>query len=157
MTRNREGFRQRLDLVLANPEQTWPRIDPQPWVPSRQYNERDLSSSLKNFFSERENSLSWLDQLVDPNWTNRYEHPDGRTITAADLFASWLACDHLHLRQLARTSLAVCRRDCQSVSNELRWTLERVFRLIRVDSQPSGRNRTSDRTIGVFRNRVFWR
>lgn len=56
----REDFRQRLDLVLANPEQTWPRIDPQTWVTSRGYNERDLSSSLNNFFTERENSLSWL-------------------------------------------------------------------------------------------------
>src|SRR5882762_8576606 len=78
----REDFRQRLDLVLTNPEQTWPRIDPQTWVTSRQYNQRDLDTSLNNFFTEREKSLSWLKQLTTPNWLNRYEHPDGSRITA---------------------------------------------------------------------------
>jgi hypothetical protein len=98
----REDFRQRLDLVLTNPEQTWPRIDPQTWVTSRQYNQRDLNTSLNNFFTEREKSLSWLKQLTTPNWLNRYEHPDGSRITAGDLLASWLAHDYLHTRQLAR-------------------------------------------------------
>src|SRR6266550_5924742 len=60
----RQDFRQRLDLVLKTPEQTWPAIDPQNWVTSRRYNERDLDTSLKNFFDEREKSLSWLSQLV---------------------------------------------------------------------------------------------
>jgi hypothetical protein len=98
----REDFRQRLDLVLSNPEQTWPRIDPPTWVTSRQYNERDLSVSVNRFFGERENSLSWLSQLKDPRWLNPYEHPDGGAITAGDLLASWLAHDYLHIRQLSR-------------------------------------------------------
>ena len=98
----REDFRQRLGLVLADPKQTWPRIDPQTWVTSRQYNERDLSTSLIEFLTERENSLSWLNGLQDPNWLIRYEHPDGWTITAGDLLASWLAHDYLHIRQLSR-------------------------------------------------------
>lgn len=97
----REDFRQRLDLVLTDPEQTWPRIDPQNWVTTRRYNERDLDTSLNNFFTEREKSLSWLSQLAAPNWQNRHEHPDGRAITAGDLLASWLAHDYLHIRQLA--------------------------------------------------------
>lgn len=98
----REDFRQRLDLVLTNPEGTWPRIDPQNWVTSRCYQERDLGASLKAFLSERERSLSWLSLLAKPNWQNRYVHPDGRVITAGDLLASWLAHDYLHVRQLAR-------------------------------------------------------
>lgn len=98
----REDFRQRLDLVLTNPEQPWRRIDPQTWVTSRQYNQRDLNTSLNNFSTEREKSLSWLKQLTTPNWSNRYEHPDGSRITAGDLLASWLAHDYLHTRQLAR-------------------------------------------------------
>ena len=53
----REDFRQRLDLVLADPEQTWPRIDPQDWVTSRAYNERDLETSLSDFLIERNKSL----------------------------------------------------------------------------------------------------
>lgn len=63
----REDFRQRLDLVLANPEQTWPHIDPQNWVTTRRYNDRDLDTSLNDFFTEREKSLSWLNQLATPN------------------------------------------------------------------------------------------
>jgi hypothetical protein len=98
----REDFRQRLNLVLTNPEQTWPRIDPQDWVTSRHYQERDLDASLKDFLRERENSLSWLGQLAQPNWNNRYKHPDGHFISAGDLLASWLAHDYLHVRQLAR-------------------------------------------------------
>jgi DinB family protein len=98
----REDFRQRLDLVLTNPGQVWPRIDPQNWVTTRRYNERDLDISLNDFFTEREKSLSWLSQLSTPNWQNRYEHTDGRVITAGDLLASWLAHDFLHVRQLSR-------------------------------------------------------
>ena len=98
----REDFRQRLNLVLANPEQDWPRIDPQDWVVSRGYNERDLEPSVSNFLAERERSLSWLRHLATPNWHNYYEHPDGSTIAAGDLLASWLAHDYLHIRQLAR-------------------------------------------------------
>lgn len=98
----REDFRQRLDLVLANPEQAWPRIDPQNWVTSRGYNERDLETSIGNFLTEREKSLSWLRHLATPNWQNYYEHPDGNSIAAGDLLASWLAHDYLHIRQLAR-------------------------------------------------------
>jgi len=98
----REDFRQRLDLLLSNPEQIWPRIDPQNWVTTRRYNDRDLVMSLNNFFTEREKSLSWLSQLATPNWQNRYQHPDGRAISAGDLLASWLAHDFLHVRQLSR-------------------------------------------------------
>ena len=42
----REDFRHRLNLVLTNPEQAWPRIDPQGWVNSRGYNERDSNRQL---------------------------------------------------------------------------------------------------------------
>jgi uncharacterized damage-inducible protein DinB len=98
----KEDFRQRLQLVLNTPEEAWPKIDPQDWVTSRRYQERNLEASLKDFLRERENSLSWLCQLATPNWQNRYEHADGRIISAGDLLASWLAHDYLHVRQLAR-------------------------------------------------------
>jgi hypothetical protein len=98
----REDFRQRLNLVLTNPAQDWPRIDPQDWVTSRGYNERDLGLSISNFLTEREESLSWLRDLATTNWENRYKHPDGGSIAAGDLLASWLAHDYLHIRQLAR-------------------------------------------------------
>jgi hypothetical protein len=97
----REDFRQRLTLILADPAQPWPPIDPRGWVTSRGYNERDLDTSLNNFFSERQKSLEWLGQLAQPNWQNSNEGPNG-TLTAGDLLASWLAHDFLHIRQLSR-------------------------------------------------------
>src|SRR6266550_7220669 len=97
----REDFRQRLELTLEDPEQPWPTIDPQGWVVTREYGERDLGPSLDSFLNEREKSLSWLKELSAPNWQNRHE-VSGRARTAGDLLASWLAHDFLHIRQLAR-------------------------------------------------------
>jgi hypothetical protein len=97
----REDFRQRIELVLVDPMQPWPPIDPRTWVTSRGYNYREVDISLNNFFSEREKSLSWLRGLSEPNWQNSNTGPNG-TLTAGDLLASWLAHDFLHIRQLAR-------------------------------------------------------
>ena len=38
----REDFRQRLELVLIDPAQAWPAINPRGWVTMRGYNERGL-------------------------------------------------------------------------------------------------------------------
>lgn len=97
----REDFRQRLQLVLADPAQPWPKIDPRNWVTERGYNERDLGSSMANFLAEREKSLGWLRQLNNPNWQNSQENPNG-VLSGGDLLASWLAHDFLHIRQLSR-------------------------------------------------------
>ena len=96
----REDFRQRVELTLADPLQAWPPIDPRTWVTTRGYNERELETSLSAFLSEREKSLSWLRGLSEPNWQNSNTGPNG-TLTAGDLLASWLAHDFLHIRQLA--------------------------------------------------------
>lgn len=97
----REDFRQRLELVLADPAQAWPPINPRILVTTRAHNERELDTSLNNFFAERQKSLEWLGQLSAPNWQNSNEGPNG-LLTAGDLLASWLAHDFLHIRQLAR-------------------------------------------------------
>lgn len=97
----REDFRQRLELVLADPMQSWPPIDPRTWVITRGYNERELDTSLNNFLAERENSLAWLRQLSEPDWQCSNEGPNG-VLSAGDLLASWLAHDFLHVRQLTR-------------------------------------------------------
>jgi hypothetical protein len=97
----REDFRQRIELVLADPKQSWPAIDPRNWVTTRGYNERDLDTSLNNFFAERDKSLAWLRRLSSPNWQNSNQGPNG-ILAAGDLLASWLAHDFLHIRQLAR-------------------------------------------------------
>ena len=97
----REDFRLRLELTLKDPQAPWPRIDPQGWVVSRQYSERELGPSLDNFLNEREKSLTWLRSLSDAKWESRHERPEG-TLSAGELLASWLAHDFLHIRQLAR-------------------------------------------------------
>lgn len=97
----REDFRQRLELVLADPVKPWPPIDPRNWVTTRGYNQRELTVSLENFLAEREKSLGWLRQLSAPNWENSHDGPNG-ALSAGDLLASWLAHDFLHIRQLAR-------------------------------------------------------
>jgi DinB superfamily len=97
----REDFRQRLQFVLADPAQPWPKIDPRNWVTERAYLERELNSSLTSFLEEREKSLGWLRQLTNPNWENSKEGPNG-VLSAGDLLASWLAHDFLHIRQITR-------------------------------------------------------
>ena len=97
----REDFRQRLELVLSDPLQSWPPIDPRGWVTARGYNGRELEVSLSNFLTERKKSLTWLRQLEEPNWENSNIGPNG-VLSAGDLLASWLAHDFLHIRQLTR-------------------------------------------------------
>jgi hypothetical protein len=96
----REDFRQRLDLILHQPDRPWPPNDPEGWVIERRYNQRDLNASLDNFLKERDKSLAWLKGLTDLNWENAYEHPSAGTITAGDMLAAWAAHDLLHARQL---------------------------------------------------------
>jgi hypothetical protein len=97
----REDFRQRLELTLEDAVEPWPTIDPQGWVGSRKYSERELGPSLDNFLHERQKSLAWLKEFSAPNWQNRHE-VSGRVRTAGDLLVSWLAHDFLHIRQLTR-------------------------------------------------------
>lgn len=95
----KEDFGVRLDLTLFTPDQPWPPIDPEGWVTERRYNERDVQQSLKSFLAARKESLAWLRGLESANWQAAYEAHFGR-ITAGDLFASWVAHDLLHIRQL---------------------------------------------------------
>jgi hypothetical protein len=95
----REDFRQRLDLLLHHPGTQWPSIDPEGWVRERRYNERDLGDMKEKFFAERNRSLDWLKGLESENWDAGYKAPVGK-ITAADIFASWVAHDNLAIRQL---------------------------------------------------------
>ncbi|MCB8925095.1 MAG: DinB family protein [Ardenticatenaceae bacterium] len=96
----REDFRQRLDYILHRPGEPWPPTDPQGWVTSRQYNARDLSSSLQNFLDERQKSLAWLASLDHPNLDQTETHPVMGDFQAGDMLGSWVVHDILHLRQL---------------------------------------------------------
>lgn len=95
----RADFRVRLDFILHHPDHDWPQIDPEGWVLERRYNERELESSLEGFLKERRNSLDWLQSLGAANWDTERKSDFG-SITAGDMFASWVMHDQLHLRQL---------------------------------------------------------
>lgn len=102
----REDFRQRIDYLLHKPGEVPTPIDPQGWVSERAYNQRDLAASLNNFLTERKQSTAWLHNLRDPQWSTRYTHPSGFTITAYDFLVNWAAHDLLHLRQLVELHYA---------------------------------------------------
>jgi hypothetical protein len=95
----REDFRQRLDIILHRPGDAWPPIDPVGWVTARRYNERDMPHMLERFLTERRQSLEWLRSLTSPRWEAEYPTPFG-AMKAGDMLSSWVAHDHLHMRQL---------------------------------------------------------
>lgn len=101
----REDFRVRLDYILNQPGEVPPEINPQGWITSRSYNQRDLSESILNFLAERDKSLQWLHELGSFNWEAKSELPFG-TFRAGDMFAAWAAHDMLHLRQLVELHYA---------------------------------------------------
>jgi hypothetical protein len=96
-----EDFRTRLNLLINDPHQTWPPIDPPKWAIEREYNKRQLNQSINEFLREREESILWLKGLSSSDWSTSYNHPQGK-ISAGDLLASWIAHDYLHIRQLTR-------------------------------------------------------
>jgi len=92
-------FRPRLDIILHSPTEPFAPNDPQEWITERKYNERDVAEMLENFLAERVRSLDWLSELSGANWDASYTTP-WRTMTASDMFTSWVAHDTLHMRQL---------------------------------------------------------
>lgn len=95
----RLNFRARLDALLNRPAEEWEPIDPEGWVLNRKYNEHEFDYVKERFFAERSKSLDWLKGLENANWDQSHTSTFG-TMTAGDLFASWVAHDNLALRQL---------------------------------------------------------
>jgi hypothetical protein len=54
---------------------------------------------VESFLRERRRSIRWLDSLGKIDWNTKYVSKFG-TMKAGDMFASWVAHDGLHLRQL---------------------------------------------------------
>src|SRR5262245_33302171 len=71
----REDFRARLDVMLHQPDQPLPPIDPEGWVIQRSYNQRDPAESLAGFLAERAQSVAWLRTLTEPDWTRGRSQP----------------------------------------------------------------------------------
>lgn len=95
----REDFREHLDFILNRQNKEWHQIDPQGWVTSRKYNEQNFMEVQKKFFEERIKSLDWLIDLADRDWDKTYPSGNG-SASAGEMFASWVAHDNLHIRQL---------------------------------------------------------
>jgi hypothetical protein len=96
----REDFRKRLQFILGDQGGIWPPITPFQWVITRKYNEQNFKQMKSKFFKERETSLAWLKTLRNVDWTTRYEYKRGMFRSAGEIFASWVAHDNLHIRQL---------------------------------------------------------
>jgi hypothetical protein len=114
----REDFRQRVDLMLHHPDAEWPPIDPDGWVTSRSYQQRDFRQSVANFASEREQSLAWLGSLHGADWDRSRTAPAGFTLHAGDLLSAWVAHDILHLRQLVELHYQLAKLRSQPYSIE---------------------------------------
>ena len=93
-------FRMRLEILLSKSGADWPPIDPPTWVVERAYNARHLAESRHNLREEREKSLAWLAGLKNADWQASAAAPWGKEMRAGDMFASWVAHDLLHIRQL---------------------------------------------------------
>jgi hypothetical protein len=106
-----EDFRLRLRLTLEDETAAWPPIDPEAAARDRRYNDGDLAEALERFTSERAASLAWLRALGRADWGRAHRHPKLGAIRAGDLLAAWAAHDLLHLRQIAKRSYQIVRRD----------------------------------------------
>ena len=95
----REDFREHLDFILHRQNEEYHVIDPQAWVSERRYNERDFLEMQVLFFEERRKSLAWLRGLEHADWDTSYTSQYG-SMRAGEMFASWVAHDNLHIRQL---------------------------------------------------------
>jgi DinB superfamily len=98
----RKDFRPRLKSLLFDnpPGSCITPIDPPAWVLEGKYNTKDLTDSLEDFQTERQQSLEWLRSLPADLKLER-SAPD-RDITAGQVLYSWLAHDYLHIRQITR-------------------------------------------------------
>ena len=98
----REDFRTRVKLILANPEQELPKFNPLDWVHERNYLDQNFRIILERFIEEREVSIAWLTNLHNPNWENAYNHPKLGPLTAEFFLTNWLAHDYIHIQQINR-------------------------------------------------------
>lgn len=98
----REDFRARIKSVLEDHTKPFASIDPAGWVVARNYSNNNFKEKVENFLEERNNSLEWLNALVNPNWESAFIHAVRGPISGKFLLANWVAHDYLHLRQIIR-------------------------------------------------------
>ncbi len=106
-----EDFRPRLERTLRDPRLEWPAIDPEESAVRRRYNEGDLDEAVGRFVSARRESVKWLGDLRDPEWSSTHHHTVLGDLRGGDLLAAWVAHDALHLRQIAKRLYQMTGRD----------------------------------------------
>jgi hypothetical protein len=95
----REDFPARLESILNRPDDAFVMINPQGWITERKYNEQNIEQVKEAFFTQRVKSLEWLKGLAAVDWEITHTDQYG-SVTAGEMFASWVAHDNLHIRQL---------------------------------------------------------
>jgi hypothetical protein len=96
----RFDFRARMKHVMDNPDEEMEPIDPQGWVISHSYSDKDFAAVHKDFLVERENSVQWLVSLTNEDLEKKLEHKIFGTVTVRHFMLNWLAHDYLHIRQI---------------------------------------------------------
>lgn len=112
----REDFRKRLSLVLRDPDEPWPAIDPVGWVRQRHYNAKNVNETVNNFSRERLESIQWLHALTSPDWQATHHHPKIGPMSAELLLANWLVHDLFHIRQINHLHFAWFQQSAAPVS-----------------------------------------
>ncbi len=106
-----EDFRPRLELTLRDPGLDWPPIVPEKSAVQRRYTQGDLDEAVGRFVSARRESVKWLRDLRDPQWSTTHQQGALGALRGGDLLASWVAHDALHLRQIAKRLYQLTCRD----------------------------------------------
>lgn len=95
----RGDFRAHIQEMFSSPAQPWGALQPA-WAPAA-----DLRQALGGFLTERDASIAWLRDMDAPDWEAFSEATFGPAsevlrLSAGDVLTSWVAHDHLHLRQV---------------------------------------------------------
>ncbi|MBN1700082.1 MAG: DinB family protein [Spirochaetales bacterium] len=96
-------FRYVFELILFHPADSWPKFSIETLRTAGKYNERDLSTSVRNFIRERKKSVAWLRKLGNPDLNALHSGKGftGEKMRAGDVLVSWVAHDLYHIRQLS--------------------------------------------------------
>ncbi|MEM9374166.1 MAG: DinB family protein [Planctomycetota bacterium] len=118
-----EDFPVRLELLLHNPAQAWPPIDPEGWATERGYRARSMPAELERYERVRAERLRWLRSMGAVDWGAVKSHSVFGSMRAGDMLAAWAAHDALHLRQLTRRIYQATLRDAGGFTAEYagRW------------------------------------
>ncbi len=95
-----EDFRARIEHILFKPNERMPPIFPDKWPEERNYQNENYEWKLKSFIIERDLSIDELEDWVNENWNNSYQHEEFGEISAKMMLHNWLAHDYLHIRQI---------------------------------------------------------